>query len=310
MQFHHLRLALWRQGYAIPETKVKATLEHLAFRSYRQLASVASRSRTPEEAASQVAANYMEVLPRSKIGRAVRRRLHNDAAVQQMFTASLLLALGGTDVLSSRSAASGAQPEQLAATLIRAIGLDVGRTARIGDAGPWITGDPAQDLLGFEQEGLFSSEFAVDLLRAATEEDLVQARADADIFVPGMLAFVRLLAATGAPEVFGWFFKVIDVEDDATGAQLIVMMLMCRRLGFSTALDTITDTLHQQLPRLLALDKLIAHDATLSTYLNPNTGQQAVLALDETERTALQQRINAFLDQHPDIARAVLPPQE
>jgi hypothetical protein len=115
-------------------------------------------------------------------------------------------------------------------TLVRATGLDVGRTARIGDAGPWITGDPAQDFLRFEHEGLFSSEFAVGMLRAATEKKPLQARADAEIFVPGMRTFARLFAARGAPEVSGWFFNMIDVEDDATFAQVLVMMLLGQKL--------------------------------------------------------------------------------
>jgi hypothetical protein len=304
---HHLRLSLWRRGYPIPARKVTETLEYLAFRPYRHLATIASRSRTPEDAAAEVATQYMADLPRSKLGRAVRRQLRNDAAVQQVLAAALQLGLGGSAVFSSLLSPSQAQPEQVAETFIRAMGLDIGWTAHIGNAGPWITSDPAQDLMRFEQQGLFSFEYIANILRSATEAELLQARADTDVFVPGMVSLVRLLAATGAPEVFGWFFKTINVEDDATIAQCIVMLLAARKLVSSTAMDSITDAMRQNFPGFLALEKLIAVDPLLARYLNPNTGQQAVLALGDSERSALQQRIKDIFDKHPDIAQAFTP---
>src|SRR5260221_4220028 len=206
-RLHYLGFTLWRLGYPVPAHAVKRSIERLAFQPYRGLR---RRDQAPDETAMQAAIAWMPDLPRSKLGRAIRRQLPNDAEVQRVLTAILQLAMVGGPVFASPPKPGTAGTGPLAELFIRAMALDVARTEGISEAGPWLTGDPGEDLAGFEQQGLFSPEHLREMLRLVPMEAVERARTNAEILAPGFAGLARLLQTTGAPEIFGWVFRLVD----------------------------------------------------------------------------------------------------
>jgi hypothetical protein len=290
----YLRFALWRQGFPIPHDALKKTLDTLAFRSVRALKKD-MRGDSPTDAAATVAAIAMPELPRSKMGRAMRQHLANDALLQQVLAAMLQFSFGGGPVLDKTATSDVDGGLTVADLLIRAMGLDVAQKEGIGDVGPWLPDDARNTLVDIEQQGGFSADRLRQRLYAASAEELEFARAAADTFVAGFVALSRSLHATGAPEVFGWFYRTTDPNAPTLRARMVLAMLMARDASGDTSIREIAANMTEHQPMMNDIQSVLEAAPDLAPYLHPSTGQQALAALDADQREAVSQRIRIIL---------------
>jgi hypothetical protein len=182
---------------------------------------------------------------------------------------------------------------------IQALGLDVGRTAQLGAAEPWLTSDPAAAFEQLARTGAFSYDHMRTVLYAASSDMLERARINAETFFSGLIAFSQMLHTAAAPEVFGWLFRLEDAHDDEARALKIVYLLSARQQLGDAPIDTINATLAAQQPRMEMALSLLREAPELAPYFNPNTGAQTLAALDPEAFEAVKQRMLALLDAHP-----------
>lgn len=298
-RLHHVRLSLWLQGFPIPFAAIKKTLDVLTFRPIHRIREDL-RHTTVEDAA----ALSMPTIPRLKTGRTIRRRLHDDAAVQQLLTHMMRLILEIGPVFERRRIPNLTTGEDgVANLLIRAMGLEVARSESVGEAGPWLTGDPAETLERLERQGAFSFDHMQQTLHVASTDMLEQARVDAGIFFPGLASIAQALHITAAPEVFGWFFRLLDTHDPEVQVMTIVYLLAARQELGGTPIDTINATLAAQRPAMEITLGILAAAPDLAPYLNPKTGLQALTTLtarNPAASDAVTQQLVALFNLHPE----------
>ncbi len=238
---HHVRWHLWMEGYPIPLTAIRKTLDALVLARLRKL-QTASGQADGFDAAEVVAQQALPSLERSRRGRALRKRLnYNDADVQSAMTL-LFGPLFGAEDLSFHSDLLEKEVGELspAQIVIHTLGIERALTDRIGDEEPWLQSDVAETFQNASEKGLFSLENLTLALEQASREELDQACEMSDLFLWGLQTVVPYLEAQFGPGAFGLaMVHEIPFDDPAWRAFLLLALLCWRNKGLSSGIDQV-----------------------------------------------------------------------
>lgn len=195
-----LRVALWFDGYAVATPVARSAmigyLRKLRAFMERELERQGSRRDVDDGQARWTAIEQVARVLARKRGKSLPRHGRQRQQQRERAVATVLdIALnesGGVEVLDE---ASAVQVEKL-------LGLTPGRTLRVGDASPWLSGPAVDALTTFVKFGSIAS--LVEAAESTADADLEAARANARLLLLGVSFAVRLADAfTGRPNVTG-----------------------------------------------------------------------------------------------------------
>ncbi len=222
-----------------------------------------------------------------------------------MATAFVLMVLGGEPAFEGDGLEQETKEESLGQTIERALGLSRGRTDRIGDAGPWLTGPPGAALTEAFRRGIFSPSALRKVLDGATTQMLDQAREDLKASL-GMVTVGSVFEA-----VYGRDFAGLTSLREFALSQLpkkepflILVLLKLRKAGYGSDMGTLLGALRDEEQRFQALGTLIASIPGVNRYLRIGSSDM-LSAVDAEERKRILKGITAFKLQHPDLAVAI-----
>jgi len=215
-----LRTALWFDGFAVPIGRARdsavAVFEDMK-RQFDELLAKMVVSAESEGEARWLAINELARVLATKRNKGFPRMGRQSLNDRQRAIAAVLgLAFGEPQAMERLGTDAGA--------VERFMGIDRGRSFKPGGAGPWNEGPAAENLAAFARYA--NIDRLIQLLKAAHDPDLEQARAFAQIFVEGIALFSRIAdALVGRDNASGMAAITTFVGNPYVGVMVPALML-------------------------------------------------------------------------------------
>lgn len=142
-------------------------------------------------------------------------------------------------------------------------------------------------------------------LTDADDEQLAQARRDVDLFAGGLAQFGATLRVTGAPPILGWIWELINIDDPADAAFVVLALLSARRALGDTPLNVLGRTFASERQRFAAVQALLTAEPALQPYFHPDLGSERFAQASADERARISALLRQQMDAHPEWANAL-----
>jgi hypothetical protein len=195
-----LRVALWFEGYDVPTAQARAAMINYIHRLRESVDRELGRH-TPSDNTDHDQGRWAgieqvaQVLARRRKGTLPRRGRQPQPQRERAVTVAIGLVLNEPRASDLLDEASALDVEKL-------LGLTPGRSLRVGEAGPWLSGPAVTGLADFAKFGSLAA--LTKAVESADDMQLEAARANARLLMLGLSFAVRLADAfTGNPNATG-----------------------------------------------------------------------------------------------------------
>lgn len=249
-RLHHLRFALWLEGYSVPPEKLKESIRHILLIPMEKLRGLAPGEDAPEKA-DNLAEEMAESSPRSKRVRRMKRNTPDPQDWLSLLTNAFQLFLAQNEddapIFENENYESPAGKDERTLTdiLIDGWGLRRATTDRIGDAEPWLT-NAEEFLCTLEKRNLPALRKFHEALAQATEADLIQARNDQAFFTDKIPKITKAIEAFYGQDAFGFSLLsgLSDKEERVDRSVfLLCVLLVVRREGLGQGIIPLSETI-------------------------------------------------------------------
>lgn len=299
--------ALWWEGRWVDPAMLRKALIAPLERFSNEAEKARGGEENPYDAADEILKTMPDDGKPSELVKLLRGRLSGrDDFINLMWTL-LVIALGGEAPWEQEDQSREDPAPTALELLLKSAGIDRAMGVAPAERPPWLPTnfDPRLFIAELRDAGGFAIEDAAAPIREASDEALVQARADAVLFSQPLAMIGVVLQDFVGEDVAG--LGVLSAVAPTTAferASLIRTMLVLRGLASEEAFRVIADLVASTQARFAAISELRAALPQYESLLRADYAERlAALEPDDAER--VRREVAGYLDAHPSLAEAL-----
>jgi hypothetical protein len=271
----------------------------------------AEKARGGEENPYDAAETILRMMPDdgkpSKFVKLVRGRLSGrDDFINLMWT-FLVIALGGEAPWEQEDQSHEDPAPTALELLLKSAGIERAMSVAPAERPSWLPADfdPRQFIAELRDVGGFAIEDAAAPIREASDEALVQARADAVLFSQPLAMIGAVLQDFVGEDVAGLgVLRAVAPTTAFERASLIRTMLVLRGLAGEEAFRAIAELVASTQARFAAISELRAALPEHGSLLRADYAER-LAALEPDDAEQVRREVAAYLEGHPSLAEAL-----
>lgn len=302
-----LCLALWWEGHWVDSNALRdalaAPLERIAQKANKASAGASD----PYEAADRILAAIQREGWSTGVTGSFSKQLSSPADLKDVAWTLLVMAMGGAAPWEEEDR-SRPDPAPGALQLLgTALGVDQAMSEDLTGNGPWLPADfdLRKLLTDLRDAGGFDLTDPAHPVREATDTELMRAREDALMFCQQLamiLSTLQGILGREVPALSGLSAMVTTTSTDR--AAMVRMMLILRSCVGDETFSAVSQLVEQVHERFAAIARLRAGLPQHESILRLDIAER-LAALPATRAAQAREDVARFLDQHPQVARAL-----
>ena len=302
-----LSTALWWEGAWVDPQMLREALILPLTRFSIEAEKARGGESDPHEAADAILKAMPDDGKSSELVALIRRRLTGRGDFINLMWTFLVIAFGGEAPWEQEDQSREDPAPTALELLLKSAGIDQAMSMSPSERPSWLPADfdPHRFIADLRGAGGFAIEDAARPIRDASEQALIQARADAVLFSGPLARIGAILEAFVGEDVAGLGLLRAITPTSAFGrASLIRTMLILRELTGDEAFCAIGELVESTQARFDAIAELRAALPQHESLLRANY-EERLAALEPEHAKQVRRDVVNYLEAHPSVAKAI-----